>query len=56
MIQNLSSDCAAVKASRKESELVTTRFLVSLELARMTSSFDFELAVVTVILNSEERV
>ncbi|CDT96463.1 hypothetical protein VDIAB_30034 [Vibrio diabolicus] len=36
-------------------ENAAIRFLVSLELARMTSSFDLELIKVTVILNSEER-
>jgi len=34
---------------------VVTRFLVSLELARMTNSFCLELAKVIVILNNEER-
>ena len=48
MIQNLLSGCAAAKAIS-----AVTRFLVSLELARMTSSFDLELAMVAVILNNE---
>ncbi len=55
MIQNLLSGCAVAKVSGKESEFAVTRFLVSLELARMTSSFDLELIKVTVILNNEER-
>ena len=55
MIQNLLSGCAVAKVSGKEAEFAVTRFLVSLELARMTSFFDLELAMVAVILNSEER-
>ena len=56
MIQNLLSGCAVAKVSGKESEFAVTRFLVSLELARMTISFDLELIKVTVILNNEGRV
>ena len=42
MIQNLSSDCAVVKASGERKAFAVSRFLVSLKLARMTSSFDLD--------------
>ena len=44
-----------VEVKDEELECVVTRSLVSLELARMTSSFCLELAKVIVILNNEER-
>ncbi|BCG16385.1 hypothetical protein HLBS07_02370 [Vibrio alginolyticus] len=56
MIQNLSSGCAVVKVSGERKASAVSRFLVSLELARMTRSFDLGVVTVTVILNSEERV
>ena len=42
MIQNLSSGCAVVKVRDEESASAVSRFLVSLELARMTRSFDLD--------------
>ncbi|HHX8336038.1 TPA: hypothetical protein ACVOY8_004635, partial [Vibrio diabolicus] len=55
VIQNLSSDCAVVKASSKELLFDVSRFLVSLEFARMTRSFELGVVTVTFILNKKAQ-
>ena len=55
MIQNLSSGCAVVKVRDEEEASAVSRFLVSLELARMTRSFDLGVVTVTVILNKKAQ-
>jgi len=41
--------------SEKEQKSAGTRFLVSLELARMTRAFDLDVVKVTAILNKKPR-
>ncbi|EJL6744233.1 hypothetical protein NMR85_001497 [Vibrio alginolyticus] len=60
----LSNECdseSIIRLCSGEGELerkafAVSRFLVSLELARMTRSFDLDVVKVTVILNNEERM